>query len=364
MTGLLKDVMTERADRLDSPTIDVEAITRAGDRTVRRHRIAGLAAGTAAAVGIGVAVQLISWPDDLGDNTVASNRPAVASWAIGSDIHTETETIEVGRTVHAYVRTDVGFVVQDTDGTVWSVTSGEPKRVGTASTDQAALKADGPLAGWVEFPAGQAPQFVVFDQATGSILRNSDSTEPGMGASKDAVNPAFLYAIDGRTAYWRDTRGVVRYDINTAEATVLGPAVNGFDLADVEEGLLVRPDEGGLESRTIVSADVVADGPAFPVSTPAYLSPRATYLMSENGDDFTVFEIATGKELAPTEAKRAYWFFLGFEWLDDKRYVAMGQTARDQPVDLLTCVAATGECELSADDVATSEDLRLPTGRN
>lgn len=363
MTGLLKDVMTERADRLDSPAVDVDAITRAGDRTVRRLRVAGLAAGTAAAVGIGFAGQLFSWPsdDDGSSTTVAQSRPAVVSWAIGSEIHTEEETIDVGHAVQAYVRTDVGFVVQDGDGTVWSVTSGEPKRVGATPVDGSGLTADGSLAGWVEFPAGEAPRFVVLDQKTGSIVRNSEATETGMSKLADEANPAYLYAIDGRTAYWRDTRGLVRYDVDTDESTVIGPAVNGFDLSDVDEGLLVRPDEGGLESRTIVSANPDADEPAFPVTAPAYLSPRATYLMSENTDDFTVFEIATGKELAPTEAKRDYSFFTGFEWLDDERYVAMGQTAEDQPVDLLTCVAATGECEVSVDDLATSKDLTLPS---
>ena len=36
MTGLLKDVMTERADRLDSPAIDLEAITRTEPPVIRQ----------------------------------------------------------------------------------------------------------------------------------------------------------------------------------------------------------------------------------------------------------------------------------------------------------------------------------------
>ena len=47
MTGLLKDVMHDRADSLDAPDLDVAAMLRDGDRQVRR-RLTGVVGAAAA----------------------------------------------------------------------------------------------------------------------------------------------------------------------------------------------------------------------------------------------------------------------------------------------------------------------------
>ena len=44
---------------------------------------------------------------------------------------------------------------------------------------------------------------------------------PDMGALADEKNPAYFYAIDGRTAYWRDERGAVAADLDTGEVRVV-----------------------------------------------------------------------------------------------------------------------------------------------
>ena len=53
MTGLLSDVMHERAEGLERTAIDVAGIVREGDRRVRRRRTAVL--GGAAALALAVA---------------------------------------------------------------------------------------------------------------------------------------------------------------------------------------------------------------------------------------------------------------------------------------------------------------------
>ena len=152
-------------------------------------------------------------------------------------IHVGDQTVDVGHEVWAYSRTTRGYVVADRDGTVWSVTDSGVRSVGTVSAKHPRIVADtdGTLAGWVD-PSGESPAFVVLDQATGDVVREDGETAPGMGELADEENPAYIYAIDGRTAYWRDARGAVAVDVDSGEVRVVDArARNGFDIVAAED---------------------------------------------------------------------------------------------------------------------------------
>lgn len=365
MTGLLKDVMTERADRLEAPAVDLDAITRAGDRTVRRRRVAG-GVGVASVLAAGlIASTLLPGGGPNGNNTpVASVDVVSTAWATGSTIHAGSDNYDVGHDIYAFVRTEVGYVFTDKSGTVWSWTGDDAEQVGKVLPGrEGRLKADGSLVAWVDFPKGEKPEFVIFDQATGETVRNSEGTEEGMAAFADGRDPAFVYAVDGGSVIWRDTRGAVRFDVATGRAEVLGDALNGFDITDVEQGLIVHPEEDTGEAHMAVTRDLAATEPSYPLWDRGDLSPDATYLMSENSDDFKVLKLGTGADLTP-QAKADYAFFSGFEWLDDDTYAAGGVPTLDEDAkfDLLTCEVSTGECTVTAEAVGKFGDFQVPDG--
>jgi hypothetical protein len=56
-----------------------------------------------------------------------------------------------------------------------------------------------------------------------------------------------------------------------------------------------------------------------------------------------------------------YVYFFGYQWLDGEHFAALGYNsmADDAPIDVLTCVAATGRCAVVADDAGSKADAFL-----
>lgn len=361
MTGLLKDVMTERADRLDSPAVDVEAITRTGVRRVRRRQIAVASGVAVAAIAVGV---LQPWPGDNqgGENRFAGEGDTQVTWAEGSVVHGEQD-VDLGHEIYAYVQTDRGYASTDEAGTVWSWTGGEPAKVGEGNTGLQRLRADGDLVAWVEFRDGEKPEFVVLDQATGEVTRNSDATHPGMDGVGEGKDFALVYAVDRRSVYWHDQRGLVRFDVDTAKSTVLGNATTGWDVTDVDRGVLVyeaAAEDGG--TVTVVSSKYGQTEPIYPVYDGGDLSPQATYLMSENGDDFVVLDRASREDFTPAE-KKDYFFLTGYRWVDDDTYAAIALTSEDDPTpSLLRCEVVARSCSVVVKELPRIGSFQLPYG--
>lgn len=360
MTGLLKDVMTERADRLDSPTVDIEAITRTGARHVRRRRIAAAGAVAVAAITVGV---LQPWPGDEsdGDTRFAGHGPAQITWAEGSVVHGQQD-VDLGHEIDAYVQTDSGYVSTDKAGTVWSWTGGEPKKVGEGNTAKQRLRADGDLVAWVEFRAGEKPEFVVLDQATGEVTRNSDATHPGMDGVGEGGDFALVYAVDGRSVYWHDQRGLVRFNADTEESVVLGEATTGWDLLDADNGLLLY--DGGVDGSGVViviNSKYGQTGPTYPNVDRGDLSPGATYLMGESGDDFVLLDRAGRKDFTPAQMKD-YFFMTGYRWVDDDTYAAAAVTNEPgREISILRCEVVSRSCSVVVENLPIGS-FQLPTG--
>ncbi len=107
MTGLLNDLMRDRADHLEAPEVDLAAIARDGERAVRRRRAAvvgGVAAASVVAVVSGAALLGTRGGDD---GQVAGSPPAGAqplTWTTGRTLHTAGgESVDLAAEVRAWV---------------------------------------------------------------------------------------------------------------------------------------------------------------------------------------------------------------------------------------------------------------------
>jgi hypothetical protein len=364
VTGLLKDLMHDRADRLAQPVLDLEAIARDGERRVRRRRVVGGVTGLAGVVALAAMAPLVLDGRNGGNDQdrTAVSEAAELTWAEGDVIHVGSQAHQIGHDVHAFVATDDGYVLMDPDGAVWSWTGGRAERVGAAvknpSSSSALLVADGPWAGWVD---SDHTRFVFLDQAAGNFVRAPISIGRDEGR---------IFAIDGTTAYVSDQRGVVTIDLGSGEAAVIGPRAPGSEIDDVEGGLILHSLSKNDSELTVAARDLETDEPALGVRG-GDLSPSGRYVMSENSstqsDTFTLLQLPDGQDLTPPVAQD-YDFFLGYAWSDDDTYTAFGMRGvggSDESaisIDLLTCEVDTRSCQVAGDHPRSFRNFEIPVG--
>ncbi|WP_341924946.1 hypothetical protein [Nocardioides psychrotolerans] len=368
MTEKLRDLLHDRAADVDFPTPDLDVLVRAGDRRVRRRRGAVLG-GSLAALAVAAALVAPVLTDD-GSPDAASGRDAVTlpldivSWADGSVLHAGPAELDLGVTIRAFVQTTVGYVVVDADGRVLSLVDGETTEVGSIESGRPRLVGDhdSALVGWVD-SSGERPTFVVLDQAADKVaLEDSSATEAGMGDLADESDPAYFYAIDGETAYWRDQRGAVAVSVVTGEVDVIdADARNGFDLIDVQDGVLAFYGAQGVEvGETRASARPlrdVLDGNVL--ESNGVLSPLATMFAPDSEQVRVVGR--NGTPLAPS-LPTSYFFSTVYEWADDETVRVIALEADDPSADLFSCSILTSGCTLLIDGAGAEGELQLPTG--
>lgn len=369
MTGLLRDLMHTRADSLHAPDLDVAAMVRAGDRTVRRRRTAvvgGLAALTVAAA---VALPSLLPSDRARESTTVAGALAAHDpvWAVGSTLHVGGSTIDAGAPVVALIASSAGVAYTDAEGGVWSVTdAGAPARVGAVvRAADARLVADGSLVAWVELDDAGVPVYAVLDQATGTgVTRDSLAARAGMGLAIGARDAAVVFAVDDGEVYLRDSRGLVAWDPATGGQRELGDAV-ALKVDDVEDGQLAQAmaaaDDGG---RIHQVGPALGRGEPLPIRAIIDLSPDARHLIGEDAADrAVVVDTATGESRVPTV--EGYASVAGYAWVDADTFVALGlgDDWSSTPVDLLTCDLGAA-CAVAVEDAGTLDGgLVVPFGR-
>jgi hypothetical protein len=366
MTEKLRTLLHERATDVDFPTLDLDALVRAGDRRRRRRGGIVVAGGVAAlAVTAALVGPLLVDAGDEGDgsgpatgtSSTTSLPTGVFSWASGSVIHAGDAQVDVGAEVAAFVANDAGYVFADTDGLVHELVDGQLSEIGR--TDRGSVRLvtdhDSSLVGWVS-TEGDAPAFVVHDLATGArVLEDDSATAAGMGGLADEEDPAYFYALDGHTAYWRDHRGAVAVDLRTGGVEVVdGDAANGFDLVDVQDGVLVLSGDEGIEVGTSVE-DARPLGNIMEGS--GRLSPSATRY-APDAETLTVVGVGDGADVSPR--LEGYYFSTAYEWVDDDTVHVIAQEDEESALDLLACTVPAGTCELLVD--GAPDGLQLPVG--
>ena len=94
MTDKLKSLLHEQVETVDFAVPDVAALTRAGDRRVRRRR--GLVGGVAALALAGTLAASQLGGDTVGDPTPVVSDPSgpqQVTWAAGREIHDGARTV-------------------------------------------------------------------------------------------------------------------------------------------------------------------------------------------------------------------------------------------------------------------------------
>jgi hypothetical protein len=361
MTEKLKTLLHEQASTPDFAPVDLAAITATGDQRVRRRRGAGVVAGVAGLTVVSAAVAVGLGSADSPQVAEDPFPTGVLTWAHGSRLHTSAEQADVGHEIAAYVSTANGYVLTDGEGAVFSYVDGQTERVGTVASRQARLvaDADGSLAGWVD-PSGDAPVFVVLDTDTGDVITLDTAMTSDMGALADEEDPAYFYAIDGRTAYLRDQRGAIGLDVDDGGVVWKDEtARNGFSLVAAENGIVARDagDRGmlleGPESEVLLR-QVYASLGAF--------SPSGQWLTLD-ADEPEVFDAHNGRRVPVDIEDRV--FGTGYAWLDDQTLVLIAARTENGPVELLTCAIPSGTCaqaEEFGDFDDFTRDYVLPFG--
>jgi len=364
MTEKLRDLLHDRAADVDFPTPDLDVLVRAGDQRVRRRR--GLVAvGSVAALAVAAALVLPTL-DNAGDSPDAATATGsdalptdVVSWANGSVLHAGDAQVDLGFEVLAFVQTTAGYVAVDPDGVVHSVVDGAISAIGHTAVPSAHLVTDhdSTLVGWLS-DEGDVPAFVVHDLALGSgVLEDSSATTAAMGGLADERDPAYFYALDGDTAYWRDERGAVAVDITNSEVSVIdAEARNGFDLVDVQDGVFAFYGDQGVEvggsreSARPLPGVMESSGVLSPLAT--MYAPDAELARVEGLDGTPV----------PLMVPADYFFSTVYEWSDDQTVRVIALQDEDASADLLTCSISTGACELLVDGAGGQGELQLPVG--
>ena len=385
MTGLLRDVMDARADALDVPDLDVTAMVRDGERQVvrRRRTIAGGLVAASLVVAGGIAVPTLL-PDSDTDSTVAAGAHSYdLAYAEGTTIHDGARTIEAGVRISALVQGISGYVIADPQGRVHTVVDGETTQVGLlAATDRGRIVSDGDVVAWVD--AADGGTLSVLDLASGERTDVPVNAFPGEPVSavvgQVGAAGASIAAVDGRTVYVSDSRGVMAWDALDDEDPVLIAAPQGLvvEVVDVQDGRILQvvrsfvPDESG-GSTTMVQVEELRIGPDLQDTTllpgtGGRLSPdgRTVALLdrvSRGGSPtFTATTIhVSGDTWTPVEPP-GYDSVTAYQWLDADTFAAAAgkYTAGFAREDLLTCEASTAECTVAARGVP--EGLVAATG--
>lgn len=370
MTSLLEETLRERADRLDVPQPDIEAIVRAGDRRVARRRTAWLGGAVAAVAATALVLPTLS--DDARDT--GSDRPtsrfAAAfaandpTYAVGRTVYVDGRTFHLTEPVRAFVQTDAGVVYADPDGVVRASDGERETELGrlTFRRGDRALAADGSLAAWVE--AGETPRLAVVDQRTGEVTRTD--LQPG-SLSPEIDIPARVAAVDDGAVYVQDDRGLSVWREGRFEIVLPGAEGRRMQLDDVQSGVLAwRDDSGSYRVGRRLSDPVTVR--AYGIGT---LSPDGSRLAVEVTDgDPGLFDTGTGRRLP--EPDTGYAFQLAYGWVDADTYVAVGipnvnerGTAPDGgwTMDLLTCSVPTSSCETAPTKLQPASDgSAIPIG--
>ncbi len=338
----------DRAAAKDFAAVDLDAITAAGDRTVRRRRVVTGVAGVAAAAVVGVtAAVLAGGGDDRAGFSDVPFRTDVPMWTEGSVLHTPHATYDLGLDVLTFVRTSEGIVftspIDDESLGVYSFTGdGEPEQVGETGDPHLRSDPDEPYAGWLD-QSGEGPEAVVVDQGT---------VEEVWSAPARLEYSFPIVAIDDGSVYLADadehpTRVV---DLGSGEETKLADADPYF--IDVEGDLRAYLLEGpggedlGIEVRRPSAPTVEIENEDGGLGV---FSPGGQWI-SGAAEHVSVYDTTTGKPVADFTDIEGY----GYGWADAGTLLVIAEAPRDNDVlQLLSCEVPAGDCRA----LSTFDDL-------
>ena len=360
MTGMLKEVMHEKTRELGNVPHDLDRIIGDGDRRIRRRRYAGVAVG---AVSVAATLALTATVLGSGSSTRGLDpaNPTTTlplTYAAGSVVHQGDQAYDVGRTVRAIVQTSSGAVFTDPDRGVWLLRDGLTERAGTLAPDQRGRVLLGEDTGRYVAWIGDDQGDIVL-----TVLDTVEHISTTSFAPRADGGPPHLEAFAGSTIYLSADHEEA-FDIATAQFTTVGSSGYGV-VEDAAAGQLLHHLVGGPEggpAELVVNHQVTdRSGIRLDISS-GDLSPDAKHVLTQDADQFAVFDVATGERTDPPYP--GFEFAAPYQWLDNDTIaaVALPGTSEQDPVSLLVCHVSTNSCEVAARDIGVYPDVAFPMG--
>ncbi|MGC4941453.1 hypothetical protein [Kribbella sp. DT2] len=369
MTGLIKETLTEQADGVTEPSLDLDAVMRTGDRRIRRHKVATVLTVAAASVAVlagGITVVKVTGDEPVQPAGQPMNfterRP---TYAANGTIHFGSETIGVGKDqISAFAQTDAGFVYVTSDGTVKATNGRRTEQIGTGnSTRRLAVDDRGPLVGWVD-STRPTPEFVLYDVAARrEVTRTSEGNRPGTPAPND--DPVQVSAIDDGTAYFGANDGLRRWNVAEGKGQLIKPGAKPTLLHAVSAGQLVwERDQGDKPSDLASGTDINTSRPRTYQGWTVNVSPGGRFMMTDIADEVRLYFLESGRQL-PLKFD-GYMLIGPTQWQGDGTFYAVGFKDGTTPVDLLTCSTSALTCDLTKAAIAPSPtdkvEFQVPVG--
>ena len=352
MNGMLRDLLTERADAAGSHDLDLQDLIAQGERSIRRRRGVALG-GTVAAVAltVGASFALAQTGDratspvgpqpthspstvDAPPDTTDGSRPL--TYGVGGTIHYGDRIIEAEDAEGLFVFDDGLAVLTRSDGgtggTLLFFTDGDSDPVEVArGIEMLTAGKVGSLLVWLD-----GDDVVIYDvHVRGVVARvplNGLRLANPITPLEDAV---YWTEYDDSTATSLRDGQLVRYDLSTGNRTPASEA------------------DYRAETRTAASPILVIGSPASrnPAEDFTVIDSRLEFDTDAQGARPPVFVAATGERLRVSVPDQYDGMTLDlFQWLDDDRFalVANSSVKRAPIGDLLVCRISAGECHTVA----------------
>jgi hypothetical protein len=363
MSGMLRELLSERADAAGSPGVDLHHLIAQGERRVRRRRVVALG-GTAAAVALtlGASFVVVETGDDRTSPPVdpSTNNPTRTAdvepdapgsrpltYGLGATIHYGDRTIETAEDADGLFVLDDGLAILTGDDPPkydnrLFITEGGSDPIEIAHRVRQLTSGEvGSLLAWLD-----GGDVVIYDiQVRGVVARVAVRRQYSTGFTV-LENAVYWHEYTEGTVTTDGREDLVRYDVPTGTRTLASAA------------------ELRAETRTAVS-------PVLVVGSADSLTPAEGFTVVDSQLEFEtdaqgvappVFVRATGERLRVGVPDGYDGELLSvFQWLDDDRFavVAEGGVKRAPVGDLLVCRISAGQCRT----VATGEQYwLLPAG--
>jgi hypothetical protein len=391
MTGQLRTTFDTRADDLGTWEVDLESIVCDGDRRIRRRRmaIAGGLAGVLAVVG-GMTALAGRDHTSRAQPTEAPLKPL--TYAVGSVIHSDHSTIDVGKDVESFVPTHWGFVFstpdrrlyQERDGQVQPIVyQGHPTFLADASA-RLVVSDDGLLTAWWDGTRIQTwPGYGGGDDVVGLVDafdKTNSFSAAGSWPSDDP--PRIQAAADGHLWFWdghdpwiAEVRPMTTTagwkDSNPPGSGTVVDAAGDQVLVHVADGMavttanLLKGPASNQEDWTL-GGDLADLKVQVPGVTSGDLAPDGKHWFGEDTGRFTVYDSDTGQ--AHEIATVGYPSATPYQWLGNDTIAAVAldpnvDGSGSTPVNLLVCHVSTSSCVVAAKNVGNEGNVVLSDGR-
>lgn len=368
MNGMLRDLLSERADAAGSPDLDLDGLIAQGERSLtRRRRVAVGATAAAVALAVGTSFALVqvvgddrSAPPvgppanppsnvDITPDVTDDARPL--TYGVGATVHYGDRVIEAAEDPDGLFVFDGGlwFFTGENGGTTtthlyYTDGSSEPVEI-ARGIDRPTPGQVGSLLVWLE-----GDDVVIYDTDVPDVVARVPLNGRRLG------NP--IIPLED-AVHWRE------YD-DSAESISDGRSVR-YDLSTGSRTRVSRADERAAEARAAGPPRLVVGSADSELSVEHFevIDSRLETRASGSGAPPPVFVAATGERLRVSVPDGYDGEAMGvFQWLDEDRFalVVLGIAGiGNAPTgDLLVCRISAGRCRTVANVANVREYWLLP----